>query len=149
MPKSNAENLQALAEAWGAVPWRLEEADLLRQLDMSIMHPDVEYEDTVLPDHVGETYRGHEGVMRATERWIEPFEWLKIELHQIVGEGDRLVSIHHCTAKARHMGVEIEGPVAYVWTFERGKVVHFRSYSDPQEALRAAGLADEQASGGG
>jgi len=30
--------------------------------------------------------------------------------------------------------------VAYLWTFRDGKVIHFRSYRDPAEALEAMGL---------
>ena len=108
-------------------------------MDMSFLDPEVIYEDSNLPDHVGEAYRGHEGIVRAAERWIEPFEWLLIELEQIVGAGDRLVSIHRARAKARHTGIEFESPLAYVWTFREGKVIHFRSYLDPEQAIRAAG----------
>jgi ketosteroid isomerase-like protein len=85
---------------------------------------------------------GHEGVIRATERWVEPFEWLTIKFEQIVDMGDRLVSIHRFRAKARHTGIELEGPVAYLWTFRHGKVIHFRSYRDPEEALEAARLSE-------
>ena len=80
------------------------------------LDPDVTYEDTTLPDHIGEEYRGHEGVARAAARWLEPYESLTIELERIVGSGDRLVSIHHVRSKARYTGIEDEGPVAYVWT---------------------------------
>jgi len=41
---------------------------------MSLLDSEVTYEDAILPDHVGETYRGVEGVARATERWLEPYE---------------------------------------------------------------------------
>ena len=110
--------------------------------DMSLLDPEVAYEDTTLPDHVGETYRGHAGVARATERWLESYEQLTMELEQIVGAGDRLVSIHRVHGRARHTGIEAEGPVAYLWTFRDGKVIHFRSYRDPAEALAAAGLRE-------
>jgi ketosteroid isomerase-like protein len=63
-------------------------------------------------------------------------------LEQILGSGDRLVSVHHVHMRARHTGIEFEGPVAYVWTFRDGKVIHFRSYRDPQEALEAVGLRE-------
>lgn len=106
---------------------------------MSLLDPKVTYEDTILPDHVGEAYRGHAGVARATERWLEPYERLTIELEQIVGAEDRLVSIHRVWGRARHTGIEAEGPVAYLWTFRDGKVIHFQSYRDPEEALAAAG----------
>jgi ketosteroid isomerase-like protein len=81
-------------------------------------------------------------VARATERWLEPFESLVIELERIAGTGDRLVSIHHVRLKARHTGIEMEGPLAYLYTFRDGRIVHFRSYRDPGAALEAAGLAE-------
>jgi ketosteroid isomerase-like protein len=134
MARGNVENLRALLEEMDLEAWRRGESD------MSLLDPRVTYEDTTLPDHVGETYRGPEGVARATERWLEPYERLTIELEQIVGAGDRLVSIHRVWGRARFTGIEAEGPVAYLWTFRDGKVIHFRSYRDPDEALAAAGL---------
>jgi ketosteroid isomerase-like protein len=111
-------------------------------MDMSFLDPEVIYEDSNLPDHVGEAYRGHEGIVRAAERWIEPFEWLLIELEQIVDAGDRLVSIHRARSKARYTGIEFDTPLAYLWTFRDGKVIHFRSFREPGEALEAAGLRE-------
>jgi ketosteroid isomerase-like protein len=130
--ESNVESIRAFWEGW--TPGQ--------EMDMSILDPDVVYEDANLPDHIGEPYRGHEGVARATERWLEPYESVTIELEQIVGRGDRLVSIHYARSKARYTGIEDEGPLAYVWTFRDGKVTHFRSYRDPSEALEAAGLRE-------
>jgi len=132
--RENVDNLQALLEEFDLEAWR-------RGENMSLLDPEVTYEDTNLPDHVGETYRGHEGVRRATERWSEAYEELTIELDRIVGAGDELVSIHVVRGRARHTGIEAEGPVAYLWTFRAGKVTHFRSYRDPEEALEAAGLS--------
>src|SRR6266576_3116290 len=99
MSQENVENLRAFLEAWSREAWSLEGWQRGEVVDVSLLDPDVTYEDTTLPDHVGETYRGHEGVVRATERWIEPYEWLLSELDQIVGGGDRLVSIHRARAK--------------------------------------------------
>ena len=136
MSQENVESLRTYLETWRWEAWRRGE------FDTSLLGPDVTYEDTTLPDHVGETYRGPEGVIRATERWVEAFEWLQIELEQVLGAGDRLVSIHRVRAKARHTGIELDGPVAYVWTFRDGKVIHFRSFRDPEEALEAVGLEE-------
>src|SRR6266550_7942810 len=106
MSQEDVDNLRAFWETWSTSD----------APDLSLLDPDVTYEDTVLPDHVGETYRGHEGVIRATERWVEPYEDMTIELERIVGEGDRLVSIHRARSRARHTGIEFEGPLAYYWT---------------------------------
>jgi len=136
MSQDNVETLRAFLETWDMEAWKRGEADL------SLLDPEVTYEDTILPDHVGETYRGHEGVIRATERWIEPYEDLTIVLERIVGEGDRLVSIHRARSRARHTGIEFEGPLAYFWTLRNGSVIHLRSYLDPAEALESAGLSE-------
>jgi ketosteroid isomerase-like protein len=139
MSQENVETLRAFWERWALITWT-HEAWRRGEIDMSLFDPDVTYEDTTLPDHVGETYRGHEGVVRATERWIEPYGRLLIELEQIVDAGDRLVSIHRARAKARHTGIEFDGLLAYLWTFRDGKVIHFRSFRDPEQAMEAAGL---------
>ena len=85
MSPDNVENLRALLETWdiraSLEAWSRGEADV------SLFDPEVTYEDTILPDHVGETYRGLEGVARATERWIEPYEELTVVLEKVVGEG--------------------------------------------------------------
>jgi ketosteroid isomerase-like protein len=125
MSQENVENLRAFWEAW--TPGG--------EMDMSLLDSDVVYEDSNLPDHVGEAYRGHEGIARAAERWLEPYESVTIELERIVGSGDRFVSIHRAHSRARRTGIEDEGPLAYTWTFRNGKVIHFRSYRDPDEAL--------------
>ncbi len=136
MSQENVENLRAFLEGWDLEALRTGEGDL------SLLDPEVTYEDTTLPDHVGEEYRGHDGVVRATARWVEPFERLTIELERIVGTGERLVSIHRVHMKARHTGIEFDGPLAYLWTFRDGKVIHFQSFRDPAEALEAAGLKE-------
>jgi ketosteroid isomerase-like protein len=135
MSQENVEKLRAVLDGWDLEAWRR------GQFDVSVLDPEVRYEDTTLPDHIGETYHGLDGVARATQRWTEAYENLSIGLERIVGSGDRLVSIHHVRAKARQSGIEAEGPVAYVWTFRDGRVVHFRSYRDPKQALEAAGLS--------
>src|SRR6476619_5903432 len=52
MSQENVEELRAFLEAWDMEAWKRGEADL------SLLDPEVTYEDTILTDHVGETYRG-------------------------------------------------------------------------------------------
>jgi ketosteroid isomerase-like protein len=51
-------------------------------------------------------------------------------------------SIHRARSKARYSGIEFDMPLAYIWTLRDGKVVHFQSYLDPQQAIAVAGLAE-------
>src|SRR5690242_20393106 len=62
--------------------------------------PEFAYEDDLLPDHIGETYRGLDGLRRAWAGFTEPYEEMAYDLEQIVGSGDRLVSIHRVRSKA-------------------------------------------------
>ena len=79
-------------------------------------------------------------MIRATERWVEPFEEMTVDLERIVGTGDCLVSIHRWRARARRTGIAFKEPLAIVWRFRDGKMIHFRSFRDADEALEAAGL---------
>ena len=74
--EENVQNLRAFLEDWGRQAWTLEDWERGAVIDMSFFDPEVAYEDTVLPDHAGEVYRGHEGVVRAAKRWVEGSEWL-------------------------------------------------------------------------
>jgi ketosteroid isomerase-like protein len=151
MSRENVENLRAFLEDWSREAWTpeaWERGGVGGVIDMSFLDPDVVYEDTTLPDHIGEKYRGHEGVERAARRWIEPQEWMLVELQQIIEVGDRLVSVHHVRSKARHSGIEFDtrdGDVpglAYLWTIRNGKVIHFKSFPSLEKALEAAGLSE-------
>ena len=140
MSQDNVDRLRAFLEPWGREPWTPEAWDRGAVIDLSFLDPDVVYEDRTLPDHIGEAYRGHEGVVRAAKRWVEPNEWLLVELERIIGDDDRLVSIHRLRSKARHTGIEFDSPLAYAWTLRDGKIVHFQSFLEPEDALEAVGL---------
>jgi ketosteroid isomerase-like protein len=111
------------------------------KMDLSLLADDVIYEDDNLPDHVGEVYRGPEGVLRAWARLTEPWEDLRIELEwaRAAGEG-RVVSCHLAHGRGRESGIGFETRWAYVWKFRDGKVAHFRSYRTADEAVESARL---------
>jgi ketosteroid isomerase-like protein len=141
MPDEDVANLRSFLEDWDPkadlAAWKRGEPR-----GTSLFDPEVGYEDTFLPDHAGETYRGYDGIAGATERWLEPFDTMATDLDRVVGDGDVLVSIHRFHAKAHYTGMEFDESLAYVWTFRDGKVIHLKSYWDPAEALEAAGLAE-------
>lgn len=100
------------------------------------------YEDNVLPDHAGETYRGIDGMRRAWATLTEPFDEMIYDLVRVVGSGDRLVSIYRVRTKARHSGVVQDFCIAYVWSFHGGRIVHQRGFLDAAEAVRASELEE-------
>ena len=131
MSQENVDNLRAFCATWARGD----------DIDLSLLDPDVAFDDSVLPDH-RETYRDHSAVVRSGQTWMQAYEQVTIELEQILGTGDRLVSIHRFRAKGRHSGIEQEMRYAYLWTFRNAKVIHFVSFRDPADALEAAGLRE-------
>ncbi len=127
----STQTIHAVLEAW-----RRGEANL------ALLDPEVTYEDYDLPDHAGEVYSGHEGVLEAMESWSAPYEQMTNELQRIVGSGDYLVAIHRFRARARYTGIEFDQPSAYVYTFRDGKIIRIQGFWDPEEALSAAGLVE-------
>ena len=110
--------------------------------DLSLLDADVILEETVLPEQTDEPYHGHEGVRRAWARWSELWETLDTELEWARDAGDSVVSCHRVHVRGRGSGIETETRYAYVWTFRKGKITHYKSYRDPTEALKAAGLEE-------
>ena len=147
MSAEDTETLRAFIRTWKP-QWTLEAWERGEVMDMSFVASDVIYEDAVLPDHVGEPYRGHEGWLRAARTWIEPFEWLRLDLEEIIDAGDSLISLHRVRFKARHTGIEFDSragdapSLAYLWTLRNGEIVHLQAFAGPEEAFEVAGLSE-------
>jgi ketosteroid isomerase-like protein len=145
MSQANVEKMRASLATWDGVVLRPEERPFERisslEATAALVDPEAVYEDAVLPDHAGETYRGAHGWVRAAEAWLEPCEWMVVDLDQIIDADDRVVSLHRARMKMRHTGLEFEMPVAYVSTLKDGRIVHTRAFADHGEALKVVGLA--------
>ncbi len=106
----------------------------------ALLAPEFVYEDDYLPDHVGESYRGIDGLRRAWTGYVEPFDEMIYDLERIVGSRERFVSTHRIRAKARHSGIQQDFRVAYIWTYRDGTLIHAQGFRDADEALAAARL---------
>lgn len=109
----------------------------------ALVAPDFAYEDNVLPDHAGETYRGVDGLRRASLAFVEPYDEMVYDVERVVGSGDRFVSIHRVRSRARHTGIVQEFQFAYIWDYRGGRLVRCRGFSDADEALEAAGQQEQ------
>ena len=109
--------------------------------DLSMLDPEIVYEDEILPDHAGETYHGHDGFRRAWARALEPWESIDARLEWVRDAADdAVVSCHFGRLRGRGSGIEAEIRYAYLWRFRPGTdvVVYCKSYPDPDAALEAA-----------
>jgi ketosteroid isomerase-like protein len=88
------------------------------------------------------TYRGHAGVREMMSDFYEAFAELSFEISEIHDLGDRVVPIGRINARGKGSGAEVESPAAYLVDFRNGKVIEVRTYLDPGQALKAAGLQE-------
>jgi ketosteroid isomerase-like protein len=88
-------------------------------------------------------YRGHDGVRAYWRRWLEAWRELEFEVEDVVGSGDEVVAlIRNQRQWGRHSGIVVEmATYALVFTIRDGLVVRWRSFSDPDVGLAAAGIS--------
>jgi ketosteroid isomerase-like protein len=133
------ENVELLRSSWE----RLMKGDAAAR---EVFDSGVVYEDDLLPENAGETYRGVGEMMRAWSVWAEPWDELETEIEWVRDAGaDCVVSCHRARMRGKGSGVEGERRYAYLWRFRGNKVIYCKSFGDPREALEALGLSDQDA----
>jgi ketosteroid isomerase-like protein len=128
----NAEIIRASIEAWNAG----NQEDLLGYLA-----PDAEIR-TLRSELEGRPYRGPEGFRRAISDFEEDWEYVRFRLEEIEPSNDVVFVRCVLETRGRGSGIELEMPIGWLWEFRDGLVIKLRTYSDPDEARRAAGLSD-------
>ena len=102
--------------------------------------PDIEWDGTNLPD--GELARGHQAVVDHAARWAEMWDDWKIEPERFIDAGGDQVVIVFREVGRSASGLQMDELHAELYTVRGGKVVYRKGFSDPAEALKAAGLRE-------
>jgi ketosteroid isomerase-like protein len=132
------ENVELVKRAVDAINRGDAEA-LVAELD-----PEVEWHGAILMAMGGTqtVYRGHEGVREWLRDLYETLSDFQAEYPEIRDLGDRAVAIGRVRARGAASEAEIESPHGTVTDFKDGKAIRVRTYLDPNEALKAAGLSE-------
>jgi ketosteroid isomerase-like protein len=135
MPQANVE---VFKRAFDAVNRRDAEA-LLSELD-----PEVEWHGAILMAMGGDrtVYRGHEGVREWLRDLYETLSEFHADYPDIRDLGDRMVALGVVRGRGTASEAEIQSPHGTVVEFKNGKAIRVRTYLDPKEALKAAGLPE-------
>jgi ketosteroid isomerase-like protein len=107
---------------------------------LELMDPEVEFfAPTATLAHEGKSYRGHDGI----EAYFADVERLWEELRVTPGEyrveGNRVLVLGRIHARSA-VGYLADSPAAWLWRLANGKVVHGHVYTNPDDAVQAAGL---------
>ena len=117
-------------EAWN-------EGDVERVIEMA--HADLEF--VPLRSQLdGAAYHGGEGMRQFARDAGEEWEYLRILPDEFRAVGGEVLMLGRYDAKGRGSGMDIQFPCGWVARVRDGKLAYLRTYSDPQEALKAVGL---------
>jgi ketosteroid isomerase-like protein len=118
--------------------------DAFNRLDVDSMaghyDPDVELHEW--PTAPGaQVYRGLEGVRSALDNWFDVWEWMQVEIVDLVDVDDRVFVTLDQRARGRGSEIEVEVRSYNVYTFRDGKVIRMQLFTEREPALEAAGLS--------
>jgi ketosteroid isomerase-like protein len=113
-----------------------------REINPQLLHHDV----VVHSQMTNATYHGHEGVRRWMAEIDDQFE----DWHSSIDEfrdapEERLLVLGVIHLRGRASGVEFDQPMAWLFTFAGGQVIELRTIPDHAQALKAAGLSEDEA----
>jgi ketosteroid isomerase-like protein len=135
MSQENLEVVRKVYDAWA----RSDPSQAFDYLD-----PEVVWEAIEDAPDAG-TYRGHSGVKRYMNDWLQDFEDFAFEFGQPVEVDGRLVLEQWGRNTGKGSGLKTEIHYAAAYTFRRGKVLTVKEFNTYAEALEAAGPSSPDA----
>lgn len=88
----------------------------------------------------GHPYRGHQGMERFLVEMTEEWDEVRFEIEDTRDAGEQVVGIGRFRARGRASGVDLNVPLGVHARVRGGKIVYARFFSEPADALEAAGL---------
>ncbi len=140
MSRENVEFVEGLLSGAGQMDKQALLA-VLPELIAQACDPDIEWVED--PRRAaGQVHRGHEGVRRSWERWLDQWDDYETEPERFVDCGDDVLAIALERARGRSSGANVSSPKYLVFTMRAGKIARYREFEDEQAALEAVGLSD-------
>ena len=128
------ENVEIVRRMWDAFL----AADI--QSALSFFAPDVEWDGTNLPD--GQIGTGHPAILDHVARWAEAWDDWTVEVERVVEAGRDQVILFMREKGRSDSGLTMDELHAELYTLRGGLIVRRQGFSDPNEALEAAGLRE-------
>ena len=105
-----------------------------------MFHPELEHH-SLFAAVEGDVYHGIEGQRKRWENvhatW-DDFSIAVAEVHEV--DDEHAVVVLRLVGKAKASGIPLDTLLGQVWTWRVGRVWRIVTYTEPREALRAAGL---------
>ena len=89
-----------------------------------------------------QVYEGADGARTFLMEWADTWVDWELEPESFHDAGDRVVVLLRQRARSKSTGLPVEMSFAQIWTFRDGLRARMEMYSNPDEALAAAGLSE-------
>ena len=116
----------------------MERRDVSRLIEL--MDPEVEWHSFFAELREGAVYRGHDGTRQYLSDLNDAWEIVRADVDDWLGVGDVAVLVGRIHYRGKASGVETESPAGWMFKFRQGRVVCFRAFREPEQALEAVGL---------
>jgi ketosteroid isomerase-like protein len=107
---------------------------------ISLTDPEVEWHSFFAELGQEGMYRGHEGMRRYVSDLSDAWEVVRADVDNGLAVGDVAVLVGRIHYRGRGSGLETESPAGWMLKFRQGKVVLFRAFREPEQALERIGL---------
>jgi ketosteroid isomerase-like protein len=131
------ENVEVASEAVEAVA--LQDVDRLIELT----DPQVEWHSVFAQLGEGGVYRGHDGIRRYVMDLSDAWENMRTNVDDVLSVGAVVLLVGRLHYRGRGSGVETESPLGIVAKFRQGRIVYMRAFQEPEQALLATGLSEQ------
>jgi ketosteroid isomerase-like protein len=117
----------------------VEQRDVDRLIELS--DPEVEWRSAFVVSASG-LYRGHDGIREYVDNMNDAWDIVRLDVDHEMGVGRVVVFVGRIHYRGKGSGVESETKSGYVLTFRDGRLLRFRPFRDPEDALEAVGLRE-------
>jgi ketosteroid isomerase-like protein len=107
---------------------------------IALAHPEVEWRSFFAVGQEGGMYRGHEGAEQYMRDLSDAWEIGRADVDDAIGIGDLAVLVGRIHYRGRGSGVETDTPAGWMLKFRAGKLICFRAFREPDQALEAVGV---------
>jgi ketosteroid isomerase-like protein len=140
MSQQNVELVEALVAGSGSMD-KQEVLAALPELIAETCAPDIEWiEDPRRADST--VHRGHDGVRRSWERWLEQWEEWEGEVERLIDCGETVLVVAAERARGARSGARVNARIYMAFTIQDAKIVRYQEFYDEHAALKAVGLED-------
>jgi ketosteroid isomerase-like protein len=108
----------------------------------ALSDPDVEWQSFFAALSEGGIFRGGEGTRQYVGELQDAFEFLHAEVEDGLAVGDIAVLVGRIHYRGKGSGVETATPAGWMFKLRQGKVLRFRAFREPAQALEDVGLEE-------